>query len=319
MAIDGETPCGVLFDTFKSFAGISNHDVAEVILSDRPMAGGRSPRQRIDDKSYLSRIIVHSRPGDLSPSTFVDFQQSAHTLFSLMRSSAGSGLSALAISDYFGGIGAREMAHACEEYGLDDRLYLNTVNRLTSLKTANDVEVAYLLVLLFLETGCLQDTRAASGQVISYVERELNTQPATQATQEFNNVQPKHAKDVRLALFRVIDNRIRGRAHTLSIEPEGTEIGYLATGPDSITDVEGTVSRHHLRIFRDIDGIWYAQGLGSRNGSILVSGEDRSETVIEPPREEAAGVPRIDVQIRPGDQLRLARDIVFMVVQIDPE
>ena len=320
MMLDNEPPCGVLFETFKNFARISYRDLASVILSDKPIAGGRSPRQRIEDKSYLSRVVVHSKPGDLIPTMFADFQESAHTLYSMLRSPARSNRTAEQILNCFSGEAAQAMVSACRVYGLDHALYLNTVNRLMLLQGVSTPDRAFLLVLLFLETGCLQDTKQAASDVLNLSERTFNAAPVTQTAQSYQrpaDVEPT-VEDVRLALFRVQGTRLSGKPHVLSTGPKGTEIGYLSTAADSITDVEETVSRHHLLIYRGDDGQWYARGLQSRNGSILVSGNDRSETVIEPPRSRADGFDREDVLVKPGDKLVLAHDTVFMVMQIDP-
>ena len=321
MILDNEPPCGVLFETFKNFAKISYRDLAMVILSDKPIAGGRSPRQRIEDKSYLSRVVVHSKPGELIPSMFADFPESAHTLYSMMRSPSRLGRTAEQVSAHFSGEAAQTMANACKLYGLDHALYLNTVNRLMLLQGVSVSDRAYLLVLLFLETGCLQDTKRAASEVLLLSERTFNAAPVTQTAQSYQRPSTKELapEDVRLALFRVQGSRLSGRPHILSVAPQGTEIGYLSTAADSITDVEETVSRHHLLVFRSDDGKWYARGLQSRNGSVLVSGSDRSEKVIEPPRSRSAGFVREDVLVKPGDKLVLARDTVFMVMQIDPE
>ncbi|ACV21721.1 FHA domain-containing protein [Slackia heliotrinireducens] len=321
MAVDNETPCGVLFDTFKGFAGISNRDVAVNVLSDRPIAGGRSLQQRADDKSFLSRSIVHSKPGDLPASAFVPFDKAAYALFSAMRSSQGRGLSVNQISDHFSGDGALAMADACRNYQLNDVLYLNAVQYLKSASGANDVDRAYLLVLLFVETGLRQDPRIAAEHVLSMAERAFGSKSVTQTSVVTDLPQTEEDEgfeDVRLALFRVVGNRMRGSAYVLNTDDEGTEIGYLATAANSIADVEQTVSRHHLLIYRNGEGVWYARGLNSRNGSVLVSGEDRTRTVIEPPRDQRGdGYVAQDVRLQAGDRLELARDTVFMIVQVD--
>lgn len=322
MMLDNEPPCGVLFETFKNFGRVSYRDLAAVILSDKPIAGGRSPRQRsAEDKSYLSRMVVHSKPGDLIPSMFADFQESAHTLYSMLRSPARANHAAEEILTCFSGEAAQAMAGACKLYGLDHALYLNTANRIFALQGVSTADRAFLLVLLFLETGCLQDTKSAASDVLQLTERTFNVAPVTQTAQTYHRSSDgeTEAEDVRLALFRVQGSRLSGRPYVLSTGPKGTEIGYLSTAADSITDVEETVSRHHLLIFRGEDGQWYARGLDSRNGTVLVSGNDRSETVVEPPRDHAQGFVREDVLVKPGDKLVLARDTVFMVMQIDPE
>ena len=320
MAQTVESPCGVLFDVYKSFAGISNRDLANVILTSRPLAGGRSPRERaLEDKTYLSRSIVRSKPGDLLPSVFSDFAESAHSLYSMMRSSSRFARTTEQIVACFSGEGAAMMAQACRNFQLDGVLYMNTVRRIMQIQGISEADRAYLLVLLFLQVGCLQDTRQAALDVLQMAERMFSSAPETQTagSYERENSQEGAFEDVRLALFRVRNKRLSGSPHLLSVDPQGTEIGYLSMSPESITDVEETVSRRHLLIFRDESGRWFARGLGSRNGSLLISGDDRSEVIIEPPRSRAEGFQKRDVQINPGDKLVLARDTIFMVMQMD--
>lgn len=313
-----ESPCGVLFESFKSFAGVSNRDLASIILTEKSLAGGRSPRERIyEDKTYLSRIVVHGKPGDLSPASFADFGESAHVLYSQMRSGSKKRLSISQILEFFSGRGAQDMASACYEYGIDGALYLNAVNYLALMEGVADSDRAYLLVMLFIETGCLQDAKTAVDHVLQYSKRLFDVSPTTQTPSAFGKKDSFSSSDVRLALFRVKGNRLSGAPHVLSTGLQGTEIGYFSTAVDSITDVEQTVSRHHLLIFRSDEGKWYARGLGSRNGTILVSGDDKTEIVIEPSRSKSAGFVPKDIQIKSGDKLILARDTIFMVVQID--
>src|SRR5699024_1357249 len=116
-------------------------------------------------------------------------------------------------------------------------------------------------------------------------------------------------------LFRIKDGRIKGAPYYLNPGEEGTEIGSLSTARYSINDVEDTVSSRHARIWRALDGHWFIEGLESKNGTILVSGADRREVVVEPPRSERAGFASRPVEIRPSDELVLGRDTVFMVME----
>ena len=54
---------------------------------------------------------------------------------------------------------------------------------------------------------------------------------------------------------------------------------FLEKAPSNDVDID--VSRKHLRIFED-GSAWHAQGLGSTNGTTLISGADKSITEIEP-------------------------------------
>lgn len=80
----------------------------------------------------------------------------------------------------------------------------------------------------------------------------------------------------------------------------------------SVDDDE--VSAEHLLVFLE-DGLWYAQGLSSTNGTVLVSGADGAETLIEPPRSgrvPSSTYPPVRIDV--GDVLRLGSRTSFLVV-----
>ena len=66
MAFSDElTPCGVMFDVFKRSCAIKHNELAEMVLSSRPLSDGRSPKSRTSDRSWVSRFIVHAPAGSL--------------------------------------------------------------------------------------------------------------------------------------------------------------------------------------------------------------------------------------------------------------
>ena len=79
-----------------------------------------------------------------------------------------------------------------------------------------------------------------------------------------------------LGLLRMVGGLVSGGLHWVQPLSDGVEIGALALGPDDINDVEPDVSGHHLRIWCNEAGRWCVQGLGSSNGTVLISGEDGS-------------------------------------------
>ena len=100
--------------------------------------------------------------------------------------------------------------------------------------------------------------------------------------------------------------------HTLS--PLDSTVGSLASGPGAVTDVDVDVSRRHLRIWQE-DGRWLCQGLGSTNGTVLLSGADKSMKVVEPPKSERRGTcPPVELGL--GDILILGRTTRFLVMGI---
>lgn len=67
------TPISTLFDLMKRYYGISHKELASIILSGRPLSDGRSPASRVDDRTWISRFVVHARPDSLQPELFGDF------------------------------------------------------------------------------------------------------------------------------------------------------------------------------------------------------------------------------------------------------
>ena len=82
-----------------------------------------------------------------------------------------------------------------------------------------------------------------------------------------------------------------------------------------INNVGVGVSHRHLRISY-IGDTWYATGLGSTNGSSLIT-EDGSVEVIEPPRgARTEGETRNMVPIENGDVLTLGNTTKFLVLRV---
>lgn len=66
-----ETPSAVMFDDLRRFGGITNRDAAWLLLNSKPTNEGKSLRDRVDSRTFLSRTIVHSEPGAIHPEQLV--------------------------------------------------------------------------------------------------------------------------------------------------------------------------------------------------------------------------------------------------------
>ncbi len=309
------TPCNVMFEVFKEFGGLSYKDLASLILTDRPVWEGRSPRSRVDDKTWVSRYLVHAPVGSVPERVFDDFEAAARRVVARMKRSDGAARGNGDIVACFGGEAAQRMRAAIDAAGRDGALYLNVLRRIGNVQDAREGDLADLLVLHFLATGCTNDPRRSADLVLGYAQRTLDvsfktTLPAVADVDDDAEEDPLY-----LCLLRVVNGRIKGAPYYLNPGVEGTEIGSLSTARYAITDVEDTVSARHVRIWRADNGRWYAEGLDSKNGTVLVSGADRCETVVEPPRADRAGFVSRPVEILPSDELVLARDTVFMVME----
>ena len=201
------------------------------------------------------------------------------------------------------------------KYSLDGNLYANGVHRINVSPMAETHDKAVLLVMMFVVAGCLASPELAIETTRSFMKKKT---PLTFSTLQPTMMDPNTLlghpdKQTKLGLIRISNDTVCSSIYPLSTSKEGTTIGLLATGKQNINDVDVDVSRKHLRIFRDGDA-WYAQGLGSTNGTILISGADKSIRVIEPPKSTNEKLP--PVEIDNGDTLCLGKTTQFLVLKI---
>lgn len=283
------TPCGALFETMKRYGGISHKDLARLVLSGRPLADGKSPLSRCDDRTWVSRFIVHAPVGSLQDRYFCDW-----------------------------GVAALRECHQ------DLALYRNVLERLARGAGYSVEERSELAMVLFVAAGCSANVKRACAYVLDYVKTvhggRLETVPAAvMDSEQPGEVSADPRKQAQaLGLLRMVGGLVSGGLHWVQPLSDGVEIGALALGPDDINDVEPDVSGHHLRIWCNEAGRWCVQGLGSSNGTVLISGEDGSETVVEPARAGASACAE-PVEVHAGDELVLAGSTRFMLIEGMPE
>lgn len=314
-AMEQPTPCCVMFEAFKEWGGLSYKDLASLVLTDRPVWEGRSPRSRVDEKTWVSRYVVHAPIGSLPERLFDDFEVSARKVVARMKRTDGPARTNEDIITFIGGQAADRMKASLDAAGLDGALYINVLRRIMNAHALQASDRAELLVLHFVATGCTNNPRRSADVALGYAQRVLDVSFKTTLPSMVDIEDGDNAEPVCLCLLRVENGRIKGTPYYLNPGCEGTEIGSLSTAPYAITDVEDTVSARHLRIWREEDGRWLAQGLDSKNGTMLVSGADRRKVVVEPPRAERGDFVSRPVEILPSDELVLGRDTVFMVME----
>lgn len=303
-----ETPSSVLYDDLHRFGGMSNIDAARILLSSRVTAGGQSPRDKAESRTYLSRNVVHVSPENVDPSSFAEFEGSTLTVSS--RILAKQGHDRQAIVQHYATEAAQRMAKALAGYALDARVYLNEVTRLAHARLRSEKDRSSLLVMLFCITGCLADPERATGYVEDYARHKLVEDIAT-STSDIDESSPETSS---LGLIRVEGTALVPPIHPL--EPQGTNVGSLASGAGAIRDVKADVSREHLRVWFDGDR-WLCQGLHSTNGTRLTSGVTGETLVVEPPRTQRnESVDWPPQEIREGDRLRLGKSTDFLVVSV---
>lgn len=304
------TPSSVMYDDLRLFGGISNKDAARILLSARVSAGGKAPRDRVDSRTYLSREVVHVRPGSVDPYVFADFHASTRTICTRIVERANGSRDAVAA--HYAGDAAHAMASTLVLHGLDGQLYLNESARLQGARLAREADRATLLVMLFCATGCLADPRSAVGVVEEYARHRLAQDLATFSVATGHD---RGGDTSSLGLMRVEGDVAVSQVMPLS--PEGTVIGTLASGESRITNVGLDVSRTHLRVWME-DGRWLCQGMGSTNGTVIESGGADKDTIcVEPPRTlRSSGAIYPPQELREGDTLCLGKSTRFLVMRV---
>lgn len=221
------------------------------------------------------------------------------------------------MSAHYAGPAALNMQEALACIGEDASVYANALHRINNgtLKSELDRDILYLH--LFIACGCLQNASAAVESTEMFANASLAVSLKTELT---SPGKPKRASrkpdQTQLGLIRVIGSSIVPPIHPLSIEPEGTVIGSISYNASDITDVGSSVSRRHLHIWLE-NGTWYARGLHSTNGTILISGSNGKERTLEMPRSKR-GISEASPSaiIANGDILQLGTDTSFLVVSL---
>ncbi len=310
-----------MFASYKEYAQLSNKDLAMLLLSDTMNYGdGKTPRSRIGERTFLSREVVHSEPGKFPPAFFANFFEAAQQTYRRMAAKFPGESGKERIREFYCRYTMSAMCSSLSAFGKSDMLYRNMIERLATMKIASEADRLMLMTLQFEVTGCLGDPGRAADLVQEALRKVNSSSLRTSISDGSHIVAPAQENVSKLGLCRVVDGNLRPRIYPLRADAAGTEIGSLATAEGAINDVEATVSRRHLRIYRDSDGAWYAVGLGSTNGTVLVSGVDGSETVVEAPRKvrqasaAQAGSSAQPVRIAPGDELVLGGTTRFMVL-----
>lgn len=333
------TPISTLFDLMKRYYGISHKELASIILSGRPLSDGRSPASRVDDRTWISRFVVHARPDSLQPELFGDFSVGALRIIARMKSQRKGAFTGSQIFQFACGEGARAMAAALEETGQPTAPYRALLERLAADGSLTMDERAEAAMVLMVSAACTADVERAVGEVRAFAQsmhgNGLGTPPstvlvarggaeATAASDEEAGGAAGAAADPAdvgrgggseravpwLGLLRLENGLVMGEVHWIAPEGAGAVVGSLAAGGDDVCAVAADVSGRHARIWRDESGSWRVEDLGSRNGTALTSALTGERC------EVAAGCA---VAVQPGDQLHMGTATTFALIEGLPE
>ena len=317
MARSISTPLGALFSILKRTGRISYKDLAALILSEKPMAGGVSPISRVNDRTWISRYLVHAPVESVKSDYFISCEKCAMRIVSRLKKHMGNG----EIMAMIAGPAGREMLDALTHCGQNIAPYINMLARLDKedeFRTEERVEIA---MVLFVAAALSVNVAEATSRALGFAEKihgsSVTTPLVTPRSREVGNERTREFAEepVILGLLRVMDGYVVGSPHWLDPSESGEiEVGAFATGKGSLSNVAADVSRRHARIWHDSTGTWFVEGAGSKNGTVLVSGVDRSETVVEPPADEREGWESTPVALKPGDELVFGKNTRYVVI-----
>ena len=256
MAKTPSTPLGALFSILKKHGHISYKDLAALILSEKPLMGGTSPINRVNDRTWISRYLVHAPVESVKSDYFIDCEKCAMRIVARLKKR----MSNQAIMTMIAGVSGREMVTALSHRGQNTAPYLNMLARLSENGEFRVEERVEIAMVLFVTAALSASVAEATTRAFAFAEEIHGSPMATPL------VTP-HSKKVRdwdvpersviLGLLRVMDGYVMGSPHWLDPgENSEIEVGAFATGKDSLSDVAADVSRHHARIWHDGEGEW---------------------------------------------------------------
>lgn len=315
-----ETPCSVLYNDIRSFGGLKHLEIARMLINGNSYAGSTLLDKCSTNRSYLTRYIVHREPDQCAPGIYNDLTVSTLNLAAAISNKLGGGDRAYQeISEHYSGPAAQDMMSILADYDLDDRLYANALGRINSSDDHSPREKSTLFLMLFVATGALADPVQGVATVERFCDSKtgghFGTTETTVGRGFMGSLEQPRTVAPNLGLLRThADNCVDMQIHPLTRNPRGTVIGSLPKTSPSITDVGADASREHLRIWLEGEH-WYAQGLGSTNGTVLESGAGDGDTVIEPPRDQREpGKVYPPVEIANSDRLHLGLYTTFLVI-----
>lgn len=284
------TPSSIMYGELKRL-GLSNYETASILMNTQLTFDGQPLKSRIDESSQLSRRIVHTEPGEIPRGLFNNFQISCPRMARMLidrwaigRCGGDTDKASAELLESLTGPAAERMLVALDERNIDGATLRNMSSYIAHAELPEERDRFTLALMMFVATGCLGNPRAASIVVIDYATEVLGADFQTAQTVVSAFAQPDEPQDEPLlGLVRLVDGKIKAQTSIHVLNPEGTEIGLLPQAKRSIADVDSDVSRRHARIWRE-EGAWLIEGLGSTNGTFLISGATGEETVIEPPR-----------------------------------
>lgn len=324
------TPCGVLFDLMKRRAGLSHKALAELILSSKPLSDGKSPVNRVTERSWLSQFVVHAPVSSLKPDYFCDWGTAAVRVMDRLRSRPRRKMGGDRVLDLVCGEDGRTMDQALAAVHQNVRLYRNAVERLAEDDASGHTpgERAEVALVLLIAVGCSANVPESIEYARTYAQESLSLRMSTPTSAAVAAARVERVVEAPrpLGLIRVKEGYVAGDPHWIAPDGSGITIGALATGELDISDVEPDVSGEHARIWCDPgasddgkdrlgdasvaapagQGRWLVEDLGSTNGTQIMNGASHVRRRLDAGRV---------MELHPGDELTLGGTTTFAVIE----
>lgn len=171
--------------------------------------GGRLISERLTVPSFISREIVHAKPGDLSEPLFAPFEQSARQILNLIMQNRGSDPQSLSkVAKRYMESCVPDMQDALTNCGVDGMLFRNGVERIETTDDSDIKDRLCIHLIFFIVTGCLGDPARAIEYTESFVSDQMLSTLGTVETTvtSFFSTTARPTGDVRLGLLRVVGN-----------------------------------------------------------------------------------------------------------------
>lgn len=316
MAPSQPTPCSEFFSLMKKQGGISYKDMAKMILSGRPLSDGQSPVSRVNDRSWVSRFVVHAPVGSLQMGYFCSFSISAPRIVARLKSKKGRVFSSADILELICGDASQGVVDALAQCHQNVPLYRNTMYRIANEKGFTEDERAEIAMVLFVATACTGNVNKAVESALEFSKSVhgvgMSTPMITPDGGESTGREELRSSQLQttIGLLRSVDGYVVGDTHWMDQRTGGVEIGAMALDANAINDVGVDVSAHHARVLQKDDGTWWIEDLGSTNGTFVIDGITGDEVRVS---RKDDGTDQ--VEIRPGDTIRLGSSTAFVVVE----
>ena len=232
-----DTPSCALYAGLKSLGRINNGNAAQILMAGNARYGGRLISERLTVPSFISREIVHAKPGDLSEPLFAPFEQSARQILNLIMQNRGSDPQSLSkVAKRYMESCVPDMQDALTNCGVDGMLFRNGVERIETTDDSDIKDRLYIHLIFFIVTGCLGDPARAIEYTESFVSDQMLSTLGTVETTvtSFFSTTARPTGDVRLGLLRVVGNSARPPLRPLTTDPVGSIIGSLTGDGNAI-------------------------------------------------------------------------------------